>query len=234
MMPITMRLNRDLRGRPLPTRRLTPETMNDAGADALRMAVIERALWDLKTGIIVTRILTTEKLNMACSAAVKNRLYNYRHTALREMKSARAFLASPWCDTLGMGTDINYLVGETIFNSHKCGMILQQPYTVYTVKNRDITPFLVLKECMDATLLGITNIMPPSLLSHIRTDPNTDVRTILFTQKAKGQPRVKYFGIERSAFGHDQDPDVNALYKRRVAIENNMLYSGRPKDDEEL
>lgn len=233
-MPITIRMNRLMQGTTQPFTPLTPQTMNDKGADALRIAVIERAIQDMKTGIIANEIMTSEKIAQSVTPEIRNRMYNYRHDAFRLMKSAREFLKSKWCDTLAMDTNVDYLVSETIFNSHKCAAMLKQPYDLYIVHGKRPVPFAAVRECMDCTLLGITAIMPTSLLGHIREDPETGIHTILFTRKAKRQPLIKYFGIERPYFGRGPwNPDTEALYTRRVSLENNANYNERRSSEDE-
>ena len=222
MMPTTIRLNRIMRWMPRPLTPLKPEDMDDAGTDALRLAVIELAINDLKTGIIASQIMDSEKIAKAVSPEIHARLYNYRHEAYKQMKSAREFLKSKWCDTLAMETNVDYLVSEMIFNSQKCAAMLKQPYDLYIIRNKVPVPYATISECMDCTLLGITAIMPPSLLGHIREDPETGFHTILFTRKIQRQPTIKYFGIERPYFGPGPwEPDAEAMYARRIFIENN-------------
>ena len=234
MMPITIHLNRIMRGMPRhPLGPLEPEDMNDEGTDALRLAIIERAIMDLKIGIIATNIMTSEKIAMAVTPQLLNRMYNYRHEAFRFMRSAREFLKSVWCDTLAMDTNVDYLVSETVFNSQRCSAMLKQPYDLYVIRNKVPIPFATVRECMDCTLLGLTAIMPPSLLGHIREDPETGIKTILFTRKAQRQPMIKYFGIERPWFGPGRwSPDAEALYARRVSLENNANYNERRIEDD--
>ena len=233
MMPISIRLNRITRGMPSPYLPLAPEKMNDEGTDALRIAVIERAINDLKIGSVATQIITSEKIAKAVDPQIQNRLYNYRHNASKNMKSAQDFLKSKWCDTLAMGTNVDYLTSETLFNSQRCAEMLRQPYDLYIIRNKVPVPFATVMECMDCTLLGITSIMPPSLLGHIREDPETGIHTILFTRKAQRQPLIKYFGIERPTFGRGAwSPDVKALYARRVSIENSANGYERRFDDD--
>lgn len=234
MMPITIRLNRIMRGMPRPLTPLEPEDMDDAGTDALRLAVIERAIMDLKIGIIASAIMDSDKIAKAITPEIHNRLYNYRHEAYKQMKSAREFLKSKWCDTLAMDTNVDYLVSETIFNSQKCAVMLKQPYDLYIIRSKTPTQYITVRECMDFTLLGITAIMPPSLLGHIREDPETGIHTIMFTRKAQRQPMIKYFGVERPYFGPGPwDPDIDALYTRRVTLESNANYNERKAQDED-
>lgn len=223
MMPISIRLNRIMRGSPNPYLPISPEEMDDTGTDALRFAVIERAIADLKIGIVANQVMTSEKIAKADTPQIQNRLYNYRHNALRYMKSAQEFLKSKWCDTLAMDTNVDYLVSETIFNSQRCAQMLKQPYDLYIIRSKTPPiPFATVKECMDCTLLGLTAIMPPSLLGHIREDTETGVHTILFTRKVQRQPIVKYFGVERPCFGNAKwSLDIQALYARRISMEKN-------------
>lgn len=231
-MPITIRMNRLMQGMTQPYTPLTPQTMDDKGADALRLAVIERAIQDMKTGIIVQQIMTTDRIAKAVTQQIHNRMYNYRHDALRLLRSAQDFLKSNWCDTLGMGINIDYLTSESIFNSHQCAALLRRPYTLYIVKGKQLVPYLTVTEAMNCTLLGITAIMPPSLLGHIREDPITGIHTILFTRKVQKQPLIKYFGIEKFSQKCESEIDIDALYKRRITMENNPTYDERRFEDE--
>ena len=151
MKVFPIQINRDgrchyFRYGPLPPYPLTPQTMTDIGTDALRLAVIERAIMDLKCGLIASRLMTSAKLAMAASRDIHDRLYNFRHDAYKFLKSAKESLNSAWCDTLGMGVDIKYLVHETEVNSNYCSELLQRPYTIYLLKGRQIIPFLSVRE----------------------------------------------------------------------------------------